>query len=753
MQTNSVGRRTREHLRLILGQVPGTVWATDRDLRLTYIHGHALLDKARSERLIGKTVPEVVRSQDPTEPAVAHHLAALSGGRQSFPYLHGSRWFDVLIEPLRNDAGEIIGCVGAAIDVTDRRDTVERLTRSEARLAEAQRLAHVGSFEWDVRTDVVIWSEELRRIYGIAAGDFGGTLDAFLSKVHDDDETQVRRVILDACNDPKPFEYEHRIDRPDGGVRMLHTAGDVVRDTRGDAQRVVGSCWDITTQHETMQQLRQTVSLLEATLDATADGILVVDRRGRVATYNHRFLALWRIPASLAARGDDHSLLSLVADQLEDPAAFVNGVRNLYASPDQRALDVLRFKDGRVFERYSMPQFINGEIAGRVWSFRDVTQREALLQRASFLADATRLLTSLDVNRALDGVVHLAVPYLGERCAITLLGDGQSDSPVLTVAAGDGEHVEVHPQTLAGRPIIFARGSRSNMAVPLTSRNAVVGTLTAAGPPARRYTKADLDLLDELGRRVSLCVDNARLYEGARDALRGRDEFLSIAAHEIRGPLTSIHLAVQGLLRGSLTPAGAQTALEVIEREDRRLGGFVDDLLDLGRISTGQLHFDLEEVDLGTVVRDVVSRLTGALAPTGSLTITTGGNLLGQWDRARLDQVVTNLISNAIKYGEGKPIQITANESDGHVVLTVADNGIGIEPSMRSKIFDAFQRAAGVQRYGGLGLGLHIAKTIVNGLGGTITVDSSPGTGATFTVDLPVSRSAEHGQTADSGGG
>lgn len=755
MQTNQSGHRTREHLHLILRQVPGTVWATDRDLRLTYVRGQTLLNPDRPERLVGRTIRDVVQSEDPTEPAIAHHLAALAGDGQSFPYLHSGQWYDVQIEPLRDDSGAIIGCVGAAINTTARRDTLDRLARSEARLTEAQRLAHVGSFEWNVDDDLMTWSDELRRIYGIEPDEAGGTLNAFLARVHDDDETHVRSLMLDVWQHPKPFSYEHRIVRPDGDIRVLHTAGDVVLNATGKAQRVVGSCWDITTQHHTMEKLRQSVSLLEATLDATADGILVVDRRGHVATYNRRFLALWRIPPSLAARHEDHALLSFVANQLEEPQPFLEGVRDLYAWPENKSLDVLRFSDGRVFERYSMPQLVDEQIVGRVWSFRDVTQREVLLQRASFLADATRLLSTLDLSKALDAVVHLAVPYLGDRCAITVFGDVQSDSPVVNVTAGGGdEHpLEVHPRTLAGHSIIYARGSRSSMAVPLTCRSTIVGALMTVAPPARRYTIADLELLDELGRRVALCVDNARLYEGAQEALKGRDQFLSIAAHEIRGPLTSIHLAVQGLLRGSLSPAGAHTALEVIEREDRRLGGFVDDLLDLGRISTGQLHFDLEEVDLGTVVRDAVSRLTGTLAPTGSVTITTGGNLVGQWDRARLDQVVTNLVSNAIKYGEGKPIEITAAESDGHVVLKVSDHGMGIEPAMRSKIFDAFQRAAEAQRYGGLGLGLHIAKTIVNGLGGTIAVDSSPGAGTTFTVDLSVSRSADHAQPTHPGGG
>ena len=742
MQTNQSSHRTREHLRLILRQVPGTVWATDRDLRLTYVRGQTLVGPDRTERLVGRTVGDVVRSEDPTEPVIAHHLAALAGGRQSFPYFHYGQWYDVQVEPLRDDSGAIIGCVGAAINVTDRRNTLDRLARSETRLAEAQRLAHVGSFEWSVDDDLVTWSDELRRIYGIQPREAGGTLDAFLSRVHDDDESGVRSVMLDVCHHPKAFSYEHRIVRPDGDIRWLHTAGDVACDRTGTAQRVVGSCWDITTQHQTMDRLRQSVSLLAATLDSTADGILVVNREGHVATYNQRFLALWRIPPSLAARRDDHALLSLVANQLEEPQVVSRrGSQSVRSTGPQvaRRPAIQRWSGIRALldataggrSRSSAAYGASGiSHSGKCSS----SERRSLPMRQDFFP-------ALDLNIALDAVAHLVVPYLGDSCGITLFGDVQSDSPIVNVTAGDDEHpLDVHPRTLAGHSIIYARGSRSSMAVPLTRRNAIVGALMTVAPPTRRYTMADLDLLDELGRRVALCVDNARLYEGAQEALKGRDQFLSIAAHEIRGPLTSIHLAVQGLLRGSLSPSGAQTALGVIEREDRRLGGFVDDLLDLGRISTGQLQFDLEEVDLGTVVRDAVSRLQGTLAPTGSVTITTGGNLVGQWDRARLDQVVTNLVSNAIKYGQGKPIEITAAESDGHVVLKVSDGGMGIEPSMRSKIFDAFQRASEAQRYGGLGLGLHIAKTIVNGLGGTIAVDSSPGTGSTFTVDLPASR-------------
>ena len=747
--------RVPEYLRLIFTQIPGAIWATDRDLRLTYVNGRTrLLDAAAAQRLVGDTIYRFVGSSDPTEPVVAHHLAALAGGRQSFQYQRRSRTFEVLVEPLRDDAGAIVGCVGAAIDVTERRDTQDQLARSQARLAEAQRVAHVGSFEWEVPGDVVTWSPELRRIYAAPQDAATEPLDGFLARIHPEDRGRVRDAVLHAVRNGKPFALEYRIVRPAGDIRVLHAAGDVIGQADRSPLRVVGSCWDITEQQETTEKLHRSVSLLEATLDSTADGILVVDTNGRIAAHNHRFTELWRVPASSIAPGNDASLLLRVSDQLENPDAFRNGVRELYASPEREALDVLRFNDGRVFERYSKPQRVDGRIAGRVWSFRDVTERERLLQRATFLADATRLLASLDVDRALGDVARLAVPYLGEQCVVDVLAKGAAHrllgvpdaDPLLPVP-------QLHQGAAAGHSVLYDVGTRSAIAVPLLCRDVVAGGITVVAPREREYTRQDLELVEELARRMALSLDNARLFEGAREAVASRDEFLSIAAHEIRGPLTSIHLAVQGLLRKTLSLEATRSALEIIQREDRRLARFVDDLLDLGRLRTGQLHLTLEEVDLGTTIRDVVSRLSEEVEQSGSaLTVTTSGDLVGHWDGVRLEQVVTNLVSNAIKFGKGQPIQIDAEEVNGRARMRVADHGIGIAPAVLPRIFDPFARGVDARHYGGLGLGLHIAKTIVDGLGGTLTASSAPDEGATFTVELPTTRSG-HDHETHSGGG
>src|SRR5205085_6699672 len=154
-----------------------------------------------------------------------------------------------------------------------------------------------------------------------------------------------------------------------------------------------------------------------ATIESTADGLLVVDRGGKVVAFNQRFVEMWRIPPELAGRGDDDALLASVVDGLEEPQAFLGRVREMYSHPEMESVDAVRFKDGRVYERYSRPQRLGGEVVGRVWSFRDVTEREGLLRRALFFADASRLLASLDVESALEGVARLSVPYVGDECA------------------------------------------------------------------------------------------------------------------------------------------------------------------------------------------------------------------------------------------------------------------------------------------------------------------------------------------------
>jgi len=418
LETHAVGEpseRENALLRLVFRHVPGTVWAVDRNLSFTYATGR-LVNAAglHADQVVGTRVQDFLGTRDPADPAIARHLAALAGERQEFEYRYRDRWYAVFIDPMTGSDGGVVGCVGAAFDITERREAAARLALSEARLVEAQRTAHVGSFEWDIPGNVVSWTDELHRIYGIEPGQFNGTLDGFLAHVYPEDMEATRKVVGDACQTGGPFSYDHRIVRSDGAVRTLRTKGEVFKDAAGRPVRLVGSCWDVTELADASRAQERLLSLLRATIEATDDGTLVVDLNRKVSVRNRQFLDLWRIPPSLAECNDDAALLSYVRDQLEDPDHFMQEVEEIYANRESDSTSQVRCIDGRIFERYSAPQRIGDTVVGRVWCFRDISERERLLRSALFLSDASRLLASLEVEPALDAVARIALPYMGD---------------------------------------------------------------------------------------------------------------------------------------------------------------------------------------------------------------------------------------------------------------------------------------------------------------------------------------------------
>ena len=238
--------------------------------------------------------------------------------------------------------------------------------------------------------------------------------------------------------------------------------------------------------------------------------------------------------------------------------------------------------------------------------------------------------------------------------------------------------------------------------------------------------------------------EEERLRSQAEEAIRTRDELLSIAAHEIGGPISSMRLAIQILRDGTPAPEVVPRTLEILDRSQRRVAALVEKLLDLGRIRAGSLKLELERTDLLEVVREVIARLEHEARRAGStVSLLADGTVVGMWDPLRLDQVATNLLTNAIKFGGGLPIQVEVRGYLGQAALVVRDQGAGIPEAAQTRIFEAFQRGTTSPPCDGLGLGLHIVRTIVQALGGTIAVSSHPGAGATFRVQLPQRMEAE----------
>jgi signal transduction histidine kinase len=285
----------------------------------------------------------------------------------------------------------------------------------------------------------------------------------------------------------------------------------------------------------------------------------------------------------------------------------------------------------------------------------------------------------------------------------------------------------------------------SLLIAPLRARGRVFGHVTllrdAPGPP---YVAEDQAFLEDLAARAAECIENARLYGLAQAAIAARDEFLSIASHELRTPLTALKLAAQNLKKVALETYGdaadqVRRSVDAAERQGARLEKLVSALLDVSRIQAGRLELSLEELDLGALVAETLAHFEEQIAETGSRVATrVEGQVRGRWDRLRLGQVVTNLVSNAVKYGEGKRIEIRVEGDGERVRLAVRDHGIGLAEESQRRIFQRFVRIAQARNYGGLGLGLYIARRLAEAHGGSVHVTSAPGEGSTFTVELPV---------------
>ena len=408
---------------------------------------------------------------------------------------------------------------------------------------------------------------------------------------------------------------------------------------------------------------------------------------------------------------------------------------------------------------------------------------EEAKRRAAFLAEAGALLSeSLDPDDTLGRVARLCVQSMAEWCVIDLLSGREIrrvggahadpakepllrelqrrypprwDSPHLATAVlRTGEPLllpDRSDEDLRGATdddeharLVRELGTRTTLVVPLVARGQTLGTITlSSAAPGRRYGRADLGLAQELAKRAAIAVDNARLYRDAQDAIHLREEFLSVASHELYTPITSLMLSIDAMRpsrgpRKVLDAAAMNRLVDLVSRQGRRLIRLVGDLLDVSRIETGRLALEITDVELASVVRDAVERLEPDLSRAGcSVEIRASGPVTGRWDRPRLEQVMTNLLANALKFAPGKPIDIAVSAERGLARLEVIDRGIGIATARQGLIFDRFERAAPVANYGGLGLGLYLSRRIVEAHGGSIRVASAPDAGATFTVELP----------------
>jgi signal transduction histidine kinase len=469
----------------------------------------------------------------------------------------------------------------------------------------------------------------------------------------------------------------------------------------------------------------------------------------------------------------------------EDPrneGVLVVQISAIYTTPDERLRGLEGGADGYLTQPYEGRELIalirtllrlRGDQSERLAIIRGEQEARALAEsardRIEFLARASEVLAStLEFDDTLHQVANLTVPRLADWCIVDLVDDAgrvqraqvvhsrpmasdllrrvRDAVPRMDDGVGPG-WVMRRQQPVLGKDGFEAAlseeldrllGVRSFVQAPMRLHGRAVGVITLMFTRSDRlYRDEDMGLVCDLASRAAAALQNARLYREARRAARIRDDLLAIVSHDMRTPLGVVAMQAQRLPRMSNEPA-VTAAAAMIQRATDQMGRLIGDLLDLASIERGRLSIELRPVDAVPVIAEVAAMFEEpARARDVNLLVTPPAALAVLADRARLMQILTNLIDNAIKFTPaGGTVQVAVAADGGNSRFTVTDDGPGVAPDQVRHLFDPFWQARDDAR--GRGLGLYIARGLVTAHGGTISVDSRPGAGTRMSFTLPL---------------
>ncbi|WP_240360695.1 PAS domain-containing protein [Pyxidicoccus caerfyrddinensis] len=711
------------------------------------------------------------------------------------------RWHHTQSMPVKNPDGSVRFRLGTAIDIHEQRLVRSRLEESEQRLALALESSYLGTWDWDIATDSLRFDPRCEQVFGIAPGSFRGTFRAdFIQLVHPDDRSRVVAHVEASIREHSSYRLEYRTVWRDGGIHWVQSLGRAYYDAvTGLPTRMAGTVTNIDerkTQEARFEHLVQTAGLglwyCDLPLDVMDCNAIyrqqhALPAEGPVTRARlHECVAPEDVPrvAEAFQRAHSERVPYDVRYRVLVPRDEGGGVRVRWVHAQ-----------GRVsFDAHGTPKRFDGLT-------RDVTAEQQLEESLrQTLQEKNESLQTLELvnstGQALAAELQLEKLVQGVTDAATRLTKAafgaffynvlneRGESYMLYTLSGVAKEAfskfpmprstPVFEPTFKGTGIVRSdditkdpryghnpprRGMpeghlpvRSYLAVPVISRSGeVMGGLFFGHPTPGTFTAREETLVAGLAAQVAVAMDNARLFQRAQEAIASRDTFLSIASHELRTPITSMKMQAQYVRKrisagdpAAFEPERVTRLVEQTERSIGRLSRLVEDMLDISRIATGRLNIQPEPVDLAELTGDVVERFRQQLTEAGhGLELHLASGVVGRWDRYRLEQVLTNLLTNALKYAPGTPLKVTAQAVGSSARVEVQDRGPGIPPEFQHRIFERFERLVGASEVSGLGLGLHIARHIVEAHGGTLRVRSAVGDGAAFIVELPVAGPAD----------
>lgn len=657
-------------------------------------------------------------------------------------------WIQEIGEPIYNDEKDIIGIRGVIRDITSLKNSQEELKRSNERYKFINLATNDAVWDWDLLTDDIYRNKEgFEKVFG-----FDDTINLEEMQmddyVHPDDKDRIQKSLKEIIKDSQQnnFCFEYAFLSPNGNSLYIEDRGFILRTKNGVAKRIIGAATNVTKRNTFENSLQDAYSNLQAVLESTGDGILVVDD-GKVVNYNKKFAELWSLPNNVLAKKDDEALLNFVTNQLVDPEKWLTRVRQLYAQPETNSLDIITLKDGRTFERYSQPKLMNGENKGHVWSFRDITER------INADKEKQQLFALIETSREIIAFGDLSgKPSFVNKAARELLGvDENTDLSTIHFfdffAKKDMENYSNGSNTLFDEN---GRWEKDTALINIKTKEEIAVYMSAFVIRDNITKKAiGLGLVGlDIGEREKIKNELIVAKEEAEKLSGFKDQFLANMSHEIRTPLSGIIGFTKILLRGNITEKQKEQ-LTTIKISSDILLVVINDILDLAKIEAGKMI--LEETELN------VRHLTNSILSTFELRLQEKEQTLHTYfdesipecvlgDPVRINQILLNLVGNAIKFtNKGGAINVYVNllkQDDDTVILEfiISDTGIGILEEKIENIFDPFiQSNSNTSRlYGGSGLGLNIVKQLIDLMKGTITVKSQLHVGSTFTLNIPL---------------
>lgn len=788
---------SRARARDLVEEASDAIFIADGEGRYTDVNGAGcrLLGMSRDE-IVGKSIVDFILPDD--IPRLRARQAALAAGPrvQEWRFRHKDGhylWIEVSDKILPDGRWQ-----GFVRDISARKAAEEETRRAHARIESIVSLAADAIIAIDAARRITLFNRAAERIFGWTRDEaLGRPLDVLLpERVREEQRARVRTFAAESA-DPE------REDSPYWPLVALRKDGREFPAEAAISRLRIGDEWiysvilrDITERERLGRELREARAFLENVFDSSTEyGLIALDLERRIVLWNEGARRNYGYTAE--------EIVGAHADRLHVPGDLAAGiVSSLYARALQEGSATTIFharrKDGSEFlSRVVASRRLGGDGApiGYLLVCGDITLEHRRSERERLLAALGPLLTaSLDRAQIVDAAVGLLVHELADACIVDLADDPENQraprrwkvmhrdprkqrlahalqaipldrgrphytwatlttQQAAVVSHITPEHLDSIAQSDEHRRLLHELAPVSSIAVPLQARGLALGALTLVSTdPRRRYDETDLPFVEDLARRLGTALENARLFEVAARAVAARDEVLGIVAHDLRNPLSTATLAASTLVRPEHERrVGTQRAADRIERSLGRATRLIEDLLDITRIEGGGgISVDPRPTLAETLAHEAVDMLIGASeAASVDLDVVIDPGLPATLaDEGRVVQVLGNLIGNALKFTPaGGHVRVGAERQGAEILFTVSDSGPGIPVEQLAHLFDRYWQANRRDRRGA-GLGLAIAKGIVEAHHGTIWARSEPGHGSTFGFTLPIAPvgSVAHGR-------